>query len=70
MKPASPASSTVGTATRCSGCRTVKCGNNASKDDGHYHAESPEVELHKNLMGFWVLEGGRSGQSIGVKRLQ
>ena len=36
----------------------------------HYRADSPEVELHKNLMGFWVLKVVETGKSIGVKRLQ
>ena len=35
-----------------------------------YHAESPEVELHKNLMGFWVLKVVEADKAIGVKRLQ
>ena len=36
----------------------------------HYRADSPEVELHKNLMGFWVLKVVETDKSIGVKRLQ
>lgn len=36
----------------------------------HYRADSPEVELHKNLMGFWVLTVVETDKSIGVKRLQ
>ena len=36
----------------------------------HYRAEAPEVELHKNLMGFWVLRVVEADKSIGVKRLQ
>ena len=36
----------------------------------HYSADSPEVELHKNLMGFWVLKVVETDKSIGVKRLQ
>ena len=36
----------------------------------HYRAESPEVELHKNMMGFWVLKVVEADESIGVKRLQ
>ena len=36
----------------------------------HYRAEAPEVELHKNMMGFWVLRVVEADKSIGVKRLQ
>lgn len=36
----------------------------------HYRADSPEVELRKNLMGFWVLKVVETDKSIGVKRLQ
>lgn len=36
----------------------------------HYRADSPEVELHKNLMGFWVLKVVETDKSIGVKRLK
>jgi hypothetical protein len=36
----------------------------------HYRAESPEVELRKNMMGFWVLRVVEPDKAIGVKRLQ
>jgi hypothetical protein len=36
----------------------------------HYRADSPEVELRKNMMGFWVLKVVETDKSIGVKRLQ
>ncbi len=35
-----------------------------------YHADSPEVELRKNMMGFWVLKVVAESRAIGVTRLQ
>lgn len=36
----------------------------------YYRAESPEVELRKNLMGYWVMEVVAENHAIGVTRLQ
>jgi hypothetical protein len=36
----------------------------------YYRAASPEVELRKNLMGYWVLKVVAEDHAIGVTRLQ
>jgi len=35
-----------------------------------YRADSPEVELHKNLMGFWVMKVIAEDHAIGVARVK
>jgi hypothetical protein len=35
-----------------------------------YHADSPEVELRKNMMGFWVLRVVDADHSVGVTRVK
>jgi hypothetical protein len=36
----------------------------------YYPAESPEVELRKNLMGYWVMKVVAADRGVGVTRLQ
>ncbi len=35
-----------------------------------YRADSPEVELRKNLMGYWVMKVVAADRGIGVTRLE
>ncbi len=35
-----------------------------------YHADSPEVELHKNMLGFWVIRVVDANRSVGVSRVK
>jgi hypothetical protein len=35
-----------------------------------YHADSPEVLLHKNLMGFWVMKVISADRAVGVARVE
>jgi hypothetical protein len=35
-----------------------------------YHADSPEVELRKNMMGFWVIRVVDADRSVGVTRVK
>jgi hypothetical protein len=39
---------------------------------GHwsYRADSPEVELRKNMMGFWVLKVVEADRAVGVTRVK
>jgi hypothetical protein len=36
----------------------------------YYRADSPEVELRKNLMGYWVMKVVAADRGVGVTRLQ
>ena len=40
--------------------------------EGHwsYKADSPEVELRKNMLGYWIMTVLPGGQTIGVSRLE
>lgn len=35
----------------------------------YHRADSPEVELRKNVMGYWVMHVVSEGRSVGVKRI-
>jgi hypothetical protein len=36
----------------------------------HYRAQAPEVELRKNLMGFWMLRVLATDRAVGVTRVE
>ena len=36
----------------------------------HYRAHAPEVELRKNLMGYWMLRVLAADRAVGVTRVE